>query len=472
MCRPAGRATQGRPSVCRTGRGLRPLPLSTPEWYHTALLRFSTLHPEKRVRHYLVFREYLRGAALVWWLSINIHSVWAQDWPQFRGPTGQGLSEAVDLPLTWSETENVAWKIQIPGRGWSSPVVLENKIWLTTGVAGGRSLQGGHSLRAVGIDLDSGRFLHDVEVFRLEGAPSLHEKNTSASPTPILEEGRVYVHFGTFGTAALDSHGKTLWKSRRFRYTEQYGPGGTPALGEDLLVVSCDGTDKQFVAALDKNNGKVRWKTCREDGDMAYSTPLVIRSEGLQQVVSTGGNQAVSYELSSGKKLWWIRYRGFSQVPRPLFAHGLVYLVNPAGEGPPILYAVCPQGRGNVSDSHVVWTWQRGVPVTPSPLIVGDEIYFVSDNGILTCLDARDGRQYWRERLGGNFSASPAYADGKIFFLSEEGKTTVIKPGSHFEKLAENQLDGRTLASIAIVDRSILIRSDTHLYRIEKITAP
>ena len=205
---------------------------------------------------------------------------------------------------------------------------------------------------------------------------------------------------------------------------------------------------------------------------MAYSTPLVIRSEGLQQVVSTGGNQAVSYELSSGKKLWWIRYRGFSQVPRPLFAHGLVYLVNPAGEGPPVLYAVRPQGRGNVSDSHVDWTWRRGVPVTPSPLIVGDEIYFVSDNGILTCLDARDGKEHWRERLGGNFSASPAYADGKIFFLSEEGKTTVIKPGSHFEKLAENQLDGRTLASIAIVDRSILIRSDTHLYRIEKITAP
>ena len=405
-------------------------------------------------------------------LSLPVPSLRAQDWPEFRGPTAQGLSDAVGLPLTWSETENVAWKIPVPGRGWSSPVVLENQIWLTTGVGGGAAPQEGRSLKAVAIDLDSGRIRHEVEVFRLETAPSLHEKNSSASPTPILEKGRVYVHFGAFGTAALTSRGEILWKSRHLQYAELYGPAGTPALGEDLLLVSCDGTDTQFVAALDKNNGSLRWKTPREDGDMAYSTPLVIRSEGLLQVVSTGGNQAVSYELSSGKKLWWIRYRGFSQVPRPLFAHGLVYLTNPAAEGPPILYAVRPQGRGDVSDSHVAWTWQRGVPVTPSPLIVGNEIYFVNDNGILTCLDARDGKKRWRARLGGNFSASPAYADGKIFFLSEEGKTTVIQPGRRFRKLAENQLDGRTLASIAIAGQSILIRSATHLYRIQKAAAP
>ena len=413
----------------------------------------------------------VQRAVFVVLVAANAHLVWAEDWPEFRGPTAQGLSQAIDLPLTWSETESIAWKIRIPGRGWSSPVVLGGKIWLTTGVDGGNSLQGGHSLRAVGIDLDSGRILHNVEVFRLEGPPSLHTKNTSASPTPILEEGRVYVHFGSFGTAALNSQAEILWKSQHLRYAELYGPAGTPALGGDLLLVSCDGTDKQFVAALDKNTGEVRWKTLREDGDMAYSTPLVIRSEGLQQVISTGGNQAVSYELSSGKKLWWIRYRGFSQVPRPLFAHGLVYLTNPAREGPPNLYAVRPQGRGNVTDSHVVWTWNRGVPITPSPLIVGDEIYFVNDQGILTCLDARHGKEHWRARLGGNFSASPAYADGKIFFLGEEGKATVIKPGPHFEKLAENQLDGRTLASMAIADQSILIRSDTHLYRIEKTSA-
>ncbi len=412
----------------------------------------------------------IQRTALVWLVSVSAHSLGAQDWPQFRGPAGQGHSEAVGLPLTWSETENVVWKIPIPGRGWSSPVVLENRIWLTTSLAADGSLQGRHSLRAVGIDLDSGRILHNVEVFRLQDPPDLHVKNTSASPTPILEEGRVYVHFGTFGTAALSSHGEILWKGRHLRYAEKYGPAGTPALAGDLLVMSCDGTDQQFVAALDKHNGEVRWKTFREDGDMAYSTPLVIRSGGLQQVISTGGNQAVSYELGSGEKLWWIRYRGFSQVPRPLFAHGLVYLSNPAAEGPPVLYAVRPQGRGNVTDSHVVWTWNRGVPITPSPLIVGNEIYFVNDQGILTCLDARDGKEQWRARLGGNFSASPAYADGKIFFLSEEGKTTVLRPGRHFEKIAENHLDGRTLASVAIVDHSILIRSDTHLYRLEKVT--
>ena len=402
---------------------------------------------------------------LAWFLNSSLLP--GQDWPEFRGPTAQGHSDAGDLPLTWNESANVVWKVPIPGQGWSSPVMRDGRIWLTTGTSEGDSPQARHSLRALGLDFDSGRLLHDVEVFALEGPPSLHTKNSSASPTPILEEDRVYVHFGDFGTAALDSRGKILWKSRRLRYVEQYGPGATPALADDLLLISCDGTDTQFVAALDKNDGTVRWKTLREDGDMAYSTPLVIAAAGLRQVISTGANQAVSYELITGEKLWWIRYVGFSQVPRPLFVHGLVYLVNPA-LGKPILYAVRPGGRGDVTNSHVVWSWQRGVPVTPSPLIVGEEIYFVSDGGILSCLDARKGTLHWRERLGGNFSASPAFADGKIFLLDEDGKSTVIRPGRNFDKLAENQLDGRTLASMAIAGRSLLIRSDTHLYRIEK----
>ena len=402
---------------------------------------------------------------LAWFLNSSLLP--GQDWPEFRGPTAQGHSDAGDLPLTWNESANVVWKVPIPGQGWSSPVMRDGRIWLTTGTPEGDSPQARHSLRALGLDFDSGRLLHDVEVFALEGPPSLHTKNSSASPTPILEEDRVYVHFGDFGTAALDSRGKILWKSRRLRYVEQYGPGATPALADDLLLISCDGTDTQFVAALDKNDGTVRWKTLREDGDMAYSTPLVIAAAGLRQVISTGANQAVSYELITGEKLWWIRYVGFSQVPRPLFVHGLVYLVNPA-LGKPILYAIRPDGRGDVTNSHVVWTWQRGVPVTPSPLIVGEEIYFVSDGGILSCLDARKGTLHWRERLGGNFSASPAFADGKIFLLDEDGKSTVIRPGRNFDKLAENQLDGRTLASMAIAGRSLLIRSDTHLYRIEK----
>ena len=402
---------------------------------------------------------------LAWFLNSSLLP--GQDWPEFRGPTAQGHSDAVDLPLTWNESENVVWKVPIPGQGWSSPVIRDGRLWLTTGIPEGDSSQARHSLRALGLDFVTGRLLHDVEVFALEGPPSLHTKNSSASPTPILEEDRVYVHFGDFGTAALDSRGKILWKSRRLRYVEQYGPGATPALADDLLLISCDGTDTQFVAALDKNDGTVRWKTLREDGDMAYSTPLVIAAAGLRQVISTGANQAVSYELITGEKLWWIRYVGFSQVPRPLFVHGLVYLVNPA-LGKPILYAIRPDGRGDVTNSHVVWTWQRGVPVTPSPLIVGQEIYFVSDGGILSCLDARKGTLHWRERLGGNFSASPAFADGKIFLLDEDGKSTVIRPGRNFDKLAENQLDGRTLASMAIAGRSLLIRSDTHLYRIEK----
>ena len=212
----------------------------------------------------------------------------AQDWPEFRGPTAQGHSDAVGLPLTWSEAGNVAWKVPIPGQGWSSPVMRDGKIWLTTGISQEDSPQARHSLRALGLDFDSGRLLHDVEVIALEGSPSLHTKNSSASPTPILEADRVYVHFGDFGTAALDARGKILWKSRNLRYVEQYGPASTPAIADDLLLISCDGTDTQFVAALDKNDGTVRWKTLREDGDMAYSTPLVIDAAGRRQVIISG----------------------------------------------------------------------------------------------------------------------------------------------------------------------------------------
>ena len=385
----------------------------------------------------------------------------AEDWPQFRGPTGQGVSTESELPVEWSESRNVRWKVEVPGAGWSSPVVAGDRVWLTTAVVD----RNGTSLRALAFDTVSGRRVVDAEVFHLPRRNLLNPKNSHASPTPIVEGDRVYVHFGADGTAALTSSGEVVWR-KRFSYESQHGNGGSPTLYKDLLILSCDGSDVAFVVALDKRTGAEQWRTRRRAPfDQAYSTPLVIRVGERDQLVSVGAYRAVAYDPDTGKELWRVGYAdGFSNVPRPVFANGLVYIAT--GFQEPSLIAVRPDGTGDVTRTHVAWTLRRSAPHTPSPIAVGEELYVVNDMGIATCLDGRSGETLWRERLGGNYSASPVFADGRIYFLSEEGVATVLAPGRTFRKLATNQIDGATLASMAIADKSIFIRTDAALYRI------
>ena len=388
----------------------------------------------------------------------------AEDWPEFRGPDGQGHSTENRLPLTWSESHSVAWKVPVPGRGWSSPVLQGEQIWLTTAQSDGRSL------RAVCLDRQTGRLQKNVELFRLDEPGPVHRKNGRASPTPILEGQRVYTHFGAFGTACVSTAGEILWKTV-LQYNHRHGPGGSPTLFGDMLVISCDGyDDDQFVVALDKGTGEIRWKNERPDAQHAYSTPLVIQVDGRSQVVSTGADRVVAYDPANGKEIWSSRYVGYSLIPRPVWGHGLVYVCS--GYDPPAtLYAIRPDGRGDVTGTHVEWTLDRGVPLTPSPLLVDDELYLVSDNGIASCLDAKTGKLHWRHRLGGEFSASPVYADGRIYLLSEDGVTTVVAPGRTFTELAVNRLAGRTLASMAVSQAALYIRTDEHLYCIEAMSA-
>ncbi len=385
------------------------------------------------------------------------------EWPQFRGPDGQGHSSEQGLPLEWSETRNILWKTPLQGRGWSSPAIGNGRVWLTTAVeAGGR----GASLRAVAFDLDSGRELLNVEVFKLTSARLKNSKNSHASPTPILEGDRVYVHFGGEGTAALNADsGAVIWKAR-FPYESQHGGGGSPALYNDLLIFSGDGHYEAWVIALDTGSGKVKWKTeRRKPFDQAYTTPLVISVNGREQVISVGAYRAVAYDPATGKEIWMVRYDdGFSNVPRPVFGHGLVFIAT--GFQQPALLAVRADGTGDVTGTHIAWSMTRGAPFTPSPLLVGDELYVLSDLGVMTCVDAKTGKLHWQQRVGGNYSASPVYADGRIYVLSEEGVATVLAPGRAFQKLAVNELDGATLASMGIARGSIVIRSHTHLYRL------
>ena len=391
----------------------------------------------------------------------------AEDWPQFRGPTGQGHSTEVGLPLDWSESSNIVWKVPVGG-GWSSPAVAGGRVWVTV-VVETRNARGDRitaSLRAVSLDASTGRELVNVEVFRIDSAGAINVKNSRASPTPIVDGDRVYVHFGADGTAALSTSGQILWTTR-LRYDSQHGNGGSPVLYRDLLIVNCDGWgDEAYVVAIDTATGQNRWKAPRRrPWSHAYSTPLIIRVGQEDQVVSIGAYRTVAYEPLTGREIWRVSYgEGFSNVPRPVFGQGLVFLAT--GFQVPALVAVRVDGRGDVTQTHVAWTLTRGAPYTPSPLLVGDELYYLSDTGVLSCADAKSGRMLWQERVGGNYSASPVFADGRIYVLSEEGVTTALAPGKEFRRLATSRLDGTTLASMAVSDRSLFIRTDTHLYRI------
>jgi outer membrane protein assembly factor BamB len=385
----------------------------------------------------------------------------AQDWPQFRGPDGQGHSAERGLPIEWSESKNVSWKAPVPGRGWSSPVVAAGRVWLTTAAPDRKET----SLRLLAYDLETGAQKLDVEVFRLRSSELLNAKNSHASPTPIVEGDRVYVHFGATGTAALTTDGQIVWKTRQ-AYESQHGNGGSPELAGDLLIINCDGFDQAYVVALDKRTGKTRWRTDRrEPHSQAYSTPLSIRVNDRDEIVSVGAFNAAAYDPQNGREIWRVNYpEGFSNVPRPVYGDGLVFITT--GFQQPAIMAVRPDGKGDVTKTHVAWTLTRGAPLTPSPLVVGDDLYVVSDNGIASCLDARTGAVHWQARLGNSFSASPVVADGRIYFLDEDGRTTVITPGHAPERLAVNALDGSTLASMAVASQSFFIRTATHLYRI------
>ena len=389
--------------------------------------------------------------------SLGISRAAADDWPQFRGPDGQGHATASQLPESWSESENIRWKTPLAGLGWSSPVVGGRQIWLTT------AIDAEQSLRAVCLDRESGEVIHDVEVFRKTDLGRIASKNSHASPTPVLDGRNVYVHFGAHGTACLTTDGQIVW-TRELEYDHRHGPGGSPIIWKDLLIVTCDGPDVQYTVALDKQTGQERWRADHH-GQQAYSTPIVIRSGGADQLITSQGEAVIAYMPRDGVELWRCRHGGHSVVPRPVAGNGLVYFCT--GYWTPALMAVRPDGQGDVTESHVEFLLRRAVPHCPSPLLVKDRLYFVSDLGILTCVDALKGTEIWRQRLSGNFSASPTWADGKIYLLNESGATYVIAPGDTYQLLATNHLDGRTLASPALVDHAIFLRSDTHLYRIE-----
>ena len=393
-------------------------------------------------------------------------------WPGFRGPNGTGHAQAHDLPLEWSETQNVRWKTAIHDLGWSSPVVWGDQIWLTTATADGKAMY------AVGVDRQTGQVLHDIKLFDNEQPAFRHASNSYASCTPAIEAGRVYVHFGSYGTGCIDSAtGAVLWSRRDLPCDHFRGPGSSPLLWQDLLFICFDGFDQQYTVALNKRTGATVWRKDRDldfgtdDGDFkkAYGTPSIVSVKGQPLLISPGAVATMAYEPLTGREVWRVRHGGFNVASVPQAGQGLVFLCT--GDGGDKLLAVRPDGQGELKSDAKVWQSNKGVPARSSPLVVDDLLYMTSDKAVLTCLEARTGKIVWQHRLEGNTWASPIYADGKIYVCNQEGATFVLASGRTFRLLATNRLDDGCNATPAAVGSCLILRTKTHLYCLEKKSA-
>ena len=389
-------------------------------------------------------------------------------WPEFRGPKRDSVVAEAAVPLTWSEAENVRWKVAIPGTGWSSPVVCDGRAWMTTATDGGRKMH------VLAVDVASGEVVHQRVVFEVDVAGKKNALNSHASPSPVIEPGRVYVHFGTYGTTCIDSETfEAVWTRRDINCDHMEGPGSSPILVGDLLAFHVDGGDVQYVTALDKRTGETVWRTDRsidlskmqKDIRKAYCTPIVADLDGTEVLVSPGAHAAMAYDVRTGEEKWRVRYQGFSLASRPMFDGERVYIAT--GFMRAQLYAVDFRGAGDVTDEAVAWKWRRNVPKMSSPLLVGDRVFMVDDGGYATCLDTATGEAVWRQRLGGEHCSSPLCVGDRIYFFDREGRTVVLARADEYRVLAENHLDSGFMASPAVVGDALLLRTKTHLYRIE-----
>ncbi len=420
---------------------------------------------------------------VAWLLAAGIPA--RADWPEFRGPqgdghvSGPGESKPVGLPLHWDETKNIKWKTPIPFHGQSTPVIAEGKIWVTT------ATEDGTDLYALCVDAGSGKVLVNEKVFHTDQPEPLGNgkgMNCYATPTPLLEQGKVYVHFGSPFTACLDAAtGKALWQREDLHCRHYRGPSSSVVSFENLIVLTFDGADQQYLVALDKATGKTVWQTKRSvawndenvpgqmarDGDQrkAHGTPLVVSVKGNPLLLSAGAKAAYGYNPRTGEEIWRVQYPDFSTAPRPVFNGNLAYFVTGMTKGE--MLAVKTDGTGDITETGIVWRNKNHIGKYASPLLLDGLIYTVADEAFMTCLEAATGTVVWSERVGGKFAASPIYADGRIYFFDRAGLATVIKPGRELKVLATNKLESGFMASPATSGKALYLRTLTHLYRVE-----
>ena len=418
----------------------------------------------------------MKALSLILSCAFFAGSLWAaENWPEFRGPSADGHSDATGLPLEFGEGSHVKWKTAIHGKGWSCPVIWGSQVWLTT------ATEDGTELSALCLDKDSGKILFDKLLFKVGTPQFCHKFNSYASPTPVIEEGRIYVNFGSPGTACLDTKtGAKIWERADFVCNHYRGAGSSPIVWNDLLIMNFDGSDFQFMVALDKKTGKTVWKVDRSvdykdldetgkpkaEGDLrkAFSTPRVIEVNGQPVLLSSGAKAHYGYDPRTGKELWRLDDpTHHSAATRPVVGFGMAFIT--AGFSRGAVYAVKLGGSGTVEPT---WQLTKGAPNKPSLLLIDDLLYMINDGGVATAVEAKTGDVVWTERVGGNFSAAPLYADGKIYLCNEEGKITVLAPGRQYKVLAENHLDSGIMAAPAAAGKALYIRTKTDMYRIEQ----
>ena len=390
-------------------------------------------------------------------------------WNQFRGPNANGHTQADSLPLKWSESSHLTWKTDIPGKAWSSPVVWDNQIWMTNATKDGKELD------VLCLDANSGKIFKTINVFKIEKPQFCYPFNSYASPTPVIEDGKIWVHYGSAGTACINtSTGKLIWQRQDLPCDHFRGPGSSPIIFKNLLMINFDGVDQQYVVALDKLTGKTVWKSDRDidyktdDGDFkkAYSTPLVINHQGRLQLISPASVATIAYNPFTGEELWIVYHGGFNAAARPLYSHGMVIISLESGLR---LLAVKPDGEGDVTESHIVWSYKKATPRRSSQLIVDDTLYMVNDKGIVSSLDVMTGEMNWTHRIGGDFSASPIYGKSGIFLFDEKGKSYVVEANpKKFKLISNNKLDSGCMASPAVIGNSLIVRTKKSLYRIDQ----
>lgn len=382
----------------------------------------------------------------------------ADNWPQWRGPRSQGVSTETRLPVTWSGTENVRWKTALPGPGHSSPITWGNRIFLTA------YKREGNKLLTLAIDKTTGKIVWEREVAARE-IERVHPTNAPASPTPTTDGRYVYVYFGSFGLVCFDFDGKKIWEKQLGPFPNEWGSASSPVLHGNTLILNCDTDAEDFLLALNKTTGETLWRTSRSNVNRSWSVPVIWNASGTDEIVISGSGRVKAYDARDGKELWTVEGLTTWVTPTPVIAHGMLYVAS-NGPGGNVIMAIRPGGRGNVTSTHVAWRYDRSAPYSSSPVIAGDYLYAVKNGGVMTCLNARTGEVAWQQRLpaGGEYYASLLAADGKVYALSEEGKATVVAAKPTYELLGTNIMGERCMASPAISDGQIFIRTDNTLF--------
>jgi outer membrane protein assembly factor BamB len=400
-------------------------------------------------------------------LSVTSMSAHAADWPEFRGPKTDGHYVGPALPDDFGLEKNLIWNRPLEGLAWSSPIYWKAKLYLTNAVP---DKDGNVSLRALAIDAASGKVDWDIEVFSQDAksAPRIHPKNSHASPTPITEGERVYVHFGHLGTAALDFNGKILWKNEKHSFRPQHGNGGSPALVDDLIIFTADGSDTQNIIALNKITGENAWKTPRKTTPkmgFSFGTPIIMSGEKGKVVVTPASDIIAGYDVKTGKEIWRCNYPGgYSLIPRPLVGYGLLYFAT--GYNTPSVHALKLEGEGDIT-SKIQWSIKKDAPHTPSMLLVDEMIFMFSDRGIATCAEAKTGKVLWSERLKSPFSSSPLYDESSklIYQPGEDGTIYIFPATSTYQEPKLIKLGEKTFACPIGVDGNLYIRTEKRLLK-------